>query len=724
MKHTKQAKPFSLPARLIAMYLLVVGVVCLSYLPMSGSVRERLTANYRRQTNDSFMRSMERFNDSLLQLYGVSDVMSAYPYYYECRAAKVSEVTREYLPKLYMTGRLLTPYLENISVVDKAFVLFSNSRAVVDNRQVYLSLQEFLGYGLEIADYPGEELGQMFDSGVRHLQIASAKVNSNSIGKALLLFVDRKYTGVRVGAVYSERTLRDLYGMELLPEGSGLTVESQTGGTLYQSGGRGKGYAAFAGECPLLNLKVTLSVPEAYYAGMLSSFDSLFLRTLIAAALSGLLLSVLFTFRSWKPVKQLLALSGQGGVRGDEYLHIAQHIRRAGERIETLNTDLSRTHGELCSSLFSRLLSGTVYTEEARTLCWRLFAQLQGPCRVALLKLTAADGAQAEGEMLSFRFLSCLEKARENWGAYYQQVTLDQLSMLLPEREDACSALEELLSPSQTLLDAAGYRLSGGMSDAFTGLDGVHTAWHRAQLALAGAREDQLIACFEHDQPAQDRRTLNFTSLQQIYELMMAGQEAAVEDLLGEVQDGLLRSADDKQPVLQCCALVRFAFEEVVRDMRLTGLPKELTRVSETVGVGELFDSLRQDARMIAQRLCEVRRRAGSDRSRQVMDYIAAHYTEPALCAERIGDEVGLSANSVYQIVRESAGCSLGEYVEGMRLARACELLRTTACSVMAISDACGFGAAATFYRVFKQKYGVTPSQWRKQHVKDENSAQ
>ena len=59
-----------------------------------------------------------------------------------------------------------------------------------------------------------------------------------------------------------------------------------------------------------------------------------------------------------------------------------------------------------------------------------------------------------------------------------------------------------------------------------------------------------------------------------------------------------------------------------------------------------------------------------------------------------------------------------------MRLARACELLRTTACSVMAISDACGFGAAATFYRVFKQKYGVTPSQWRKQHVKDENSAQ
>ena len=80
----------------------------------------------------------------------------------------------------------------------------------------------------------------MFDSGVRHLQIASAKVNSNSIGKALLLFVDRKYTGVRVGAVYSERTLRDLYGMELLPEGSGLTVESQTGGTLYQSGGRGR----------------------------------------------------------------------------------------------------------------------------------------------------------------------------------------------------------------------------------------------------------------------------------------------------------------------------------------------------------------------------------------------------------------------------------------------------------------------------------------------------
>ena len=58
MKQTKQAKPFSLPARLIAMYLLVVGVVCLSYLPMSGSVRERLTANYRRQTNDSFMRSM------------------------------------------------------------------------------------------------------------------------------------------------------------------------------------------------------------------------------------------------------------------------------------------------------------------------------------------------------------------------------------------------------------------------------------------------------------------------------------------------------------------------------------------------------------------------------------------------------------------------------------------------------------------------------------------
>ncbi len=57
---------------------------------------------------------------------------------------------------------------------------------------------------------------------------------------------------------------------------------------------------------------------------------------------------------------------------------------------------------------------------------------------------------------------------------------------------------------------------------------------------------------------------------------------------------------------------------------------------------------------------------------------------------------------------------SFTAYVNGLRIARARELLGMTSSSMLQIALTCGFGNQSHFNRVFKRITGLTPGEYRK----------
>ncbi|WP_164716443.1 AraC family transcriptional regulator [Paenibacillus whitsoniae] len=92
---------------------------------------------------------------------------------------------------------------------------------------------------------------------------------------------------------------------------------------------------------------------------------------------------------------------------------------------------------------------------------------------------------------------------------------------------------------------------------------------------------------------------------------------------------------------------------------------------------------------------------------------------------ERLGDkitlaqlakEVGLGTRQLQRDIAEHMGCSFSELLLSERINRSCRLLEDTANSRRSIADiaaAIGLQDPKRFYRVFKEKTGMTPAQYR-----------
>jgi AraC-like DNA-binding protein len=102
-------------------------------------------------------------------------------------------------------------------------------------------------------------------------------------------------------------------------------------------------------------------------------------------------------------------------------------------------------------------------------------------------------------------------------------------------------------------------------------------------------------------------------------------------------------------------------------------------------------------------------------RAEQMACFIARHYTEP-LTAETISRHVGLHPNYAMGVFQHAFGTTLLRYVTQHRLSHAQRLLVTTEDLILNIALQSGFGSLSRFNEAFRQSFGCTPREYRKQH--------
>ena len=108
--------------------------------------------------------------------------------------------------------------------------------------------------------------------------------------------------------------------------------------------------------------------------------------------------------------------------------------------------------------------------------------------------------------------------------------------------------------------------------------------------------------------------------------------------------------------------------------------------------------------------------REHSDKVDRALWYIEENYADPGICADRIGDALGLSASYVSRLLRQNTGMGVVDYIHAARLKKAKELLATTDLSVDDIAVQVGFSSRWTLTRSFKRYEETTPGAYREQH--------
>lgn len=89
-------------------------------------------------------------------------------------------------------------------------------------------------------------------------------------------------------------------------------------------------------------------------------------------------------------------------------------------------------------------------------------------------------------------------------------------------------------------------------------------------------------------------------------------------------------------------------------------------------------------------------------------------YTDPACGRKELAEFSGLSQDAVGQVIRAERGCTVKAYVNSFRLEEARRILKAEREeNISEIAVKLGFGTARTFQRAFKERYDMSPSQYR-----------
>jgi AraC-like DNA-binding protein len=101
------------------------------------------------------------------------------------------------------------------------------------------------------------------------------------------------------------------------------------------------------------------------------------------------------------------------------------------------------------------------------------------------------------------------------------------------------------------------------------------------------------------------------------------------------------------------------------------------------------------------------------DMSYKLIKHIEEHFTE-SITQRSIASALSISESYVSRIFSEKIKMNFRRYIGALRAEYAARLIRTTNESLTSISEQAGFESQSTFNRIFKEIYGITPRDFRK----------
>ena len=84
---------------------------------------------------------------------------------------------------------------------------------------------------------------------------------------------------------------------------------------------------------------------------------------------------------------------------------------------------------------------------------------------------------------------------------------------------------------------------------------------------------------------------------------------------------------------------------------------------------------------------------------------------------ENLAREAGLNINKLQEGFKKLYGTTVNNYVQKTRLDAAYSLLTKTDLSISEIVNAIGLSSKSYFSKIFKEKYSISPSEFRKKHL-------
>lgn len=159
---------------------------------------------------------------------------------------------------------------------------------------------------------------------------------------------------------------------------------------------------------------------------------------------------------------------------------------------------------------------------------------------------------------------------------------------------------------------------------------------------------------------------------------------------------------------------IRFIMHRRMREVELKVTRQELDRVTRLFSSG-VETAMRDETAGIEGEASPSRQLSAEDKAfiEHLNKYIEAHLTGAPISIETLSGELCMSRASLFRKMKSLTGMTPNDFILSYRLDKAAAMLKEGKWRVNEISDMLGFSSSSYFSKVFKQKFGVSPKDWR-----------
>ncbi len=443
----------------------------------------------------------------------------------------------------------------------------------------------------------------------------------------------------------------------------------------------------------------------------------------VALTITSVLLSFVFAYRLYSPVRaisdSLLVHAGEaarGRRRPDEYRIIQEGVARLEQRWAALASERARV------SLWHLLRNESSHDPPAAAQALADSGMPHPLFVVAAFFPARGSAGSSAGGAFPRELGQSVEAALRPAGA----------ACLLDSQRDYRIAVVNAERPQgrQRLLEAAGAiaaesslvvgvgRLVSGAEALWRSLSEAITAVRLREQAGGAAVVD--AACL----PISEQAHYPFEVENRILNLLRAARIASLEhELHGVVRENLAGNASHEAMLRLLAALaataVRHAGDLAAqpsgRPLRAE-LPERTPAAMDPMDTDYAahLDRIVAFYAWVVSASLRLSAEASDSTVGRIMQHIQGHYPEAGLYLESIARHMGLSSKYVSRLFAEKTGVHITDYVEGVRIAKARELLDRTTLKVAEVGRAVGIPDRTTFARVFRKREGVSPRQYRR----------
>lgn len=457
-------------------------------------------------------------------------------------------------------------------------------------------------------------------------------------------------------------------------------------------------------------LRINAYLPETYFQKSLRSVSLLTWFGILSVFVISIFGAYFTAWRQSLPMRRLLSdLEREGFTVShgkNEYAWLKKNIRRMNIERADIAQQLDQHRQTVRTGALEALFSGIPLPPERMVQAG--LDELPRPFMVGIARFRS-DSSLSSGSAQDVRLMIMLQTLKTLLPESSVLCTFDNrtVSLLVPCPADQSATIAAIENSLMRCDEFSAHPIQITFSAPISDLGEIAASFDSLLASGADLPDDRAVhvAC-----EYTEGRDFTFRNLQQFHALIAGGNLEGAKQAL---------HAYLSCPYRQCGTMhQRFYTARAIAMLAVSTLG-----ISDAPLHKQHFD-VSDDSRMLSEKfdialeeclsqLNTQRAQSQDARIQQMLDYIAAHYSDPNCCPATIAEQFNLSEKHLYTLLRENTNQTPAALLLDMRLNCAAKLLRESDQSIQTISEAAGFANFSTFYKAFKRAYALTPSQYR-----------